>query len=106
MALIILPGAQNDLFELKQFMFQYSSRAAWDKAETEIFQQFKRIQTKPDFGKIVPELADLGVNDFLQTLTSHHKIVYKPDGTNIYIHIVAHFRQDFQTILSRRILIV
>lgn len=72
----------GDLFELKQFMFQHSGRAAWDKAEAEIFQQFKRIQINPCFGKIEPELADLGVSDFLQTLTSHHKIVYKPDGTN------------------------
>jgi plasmid stabilization system protein ParE len=104
MAAIILPGAQDDLFELRRYMLSRWNAAAWDKAEEEIFDRFSAVDAKPNLGKMVPELIELGVMNYFQTLTSHHKIVYEPVNRKTYIHIVANFSQDFQTVLKRRVL--
>lgn len=106
MAVVILPGAQKDLFELKRYMLARWGRAQWAQAENEIFARLELIAVNPAFGKVVPELADLGIEDYSQTLTSHHRIVYKAGADACLVYIVAGFRQDFQTLLRRRILLM
>ncbi|HDR9180304.1 TPA: type II toxin-antitoxin system RelE/ParE family toxin [Burkholderia vietnamiensis] len=106
MAVDILPGAQEDLKELKTYLMQNFGKKSWEKAKKEIFDRFDRVDKNPNYGQIVPELQAIGILNFFQTLTSHHKIIYEPDPANniTYIHIVASFSQDFQTLLKKRML--
>lgn len=104
MSIIVLPGAQDDLLQLKRYMLSKWGKAMWDKAEKELFDKFSAADANPGIGKPVPELADLEITDFRQILTSHHKIVYETDSGVTYIHIVANFNQDVQSLLTRRIL--
>jgi toxin ParE1/3/4 len=98
----ILPQAQKDLFKAKAYVQKNWGEAMWTQAEDEIFSAFARAQATPLYGQVVPELDLVNILSYRQILTSHHKIVYEPDGGHIFIHIVAGFKQDFQALLRQR----
>jgi toxin ParE1/3/4 len=98
----ILSQAQRDLFKTKAYVQKNWGEAMWTKAEDEIFSAFARAQASPLYGNVVPELGLVNILSYRQILTSHHKIVYETDDGDIFIHIVAGFKQDFQALLKQR----
>ena len=75
MAVIILPDAQNDLFSLQEYMLNKWSEADWLKAEYEIFDKLVLIDTSFLTGAPVQELASVGIFEYQNVFTSHHKLV-------------------------------
>lgn len=104
MAVIILPGAQDDLLWLQDYMLDKWSEASWLKAEDEIFDKLEKVDAGVFSGKPVQELATVGILDYLNVYTSHHKLVYRRLGKDTYVYLVASHRQDFQTLLMKRLL--
>ncbi len=76
----------------------------WVDAKREIFGKFKDIRSGKLNGFQIPELASLGIDTYLQTLTSHHRIIYEKEGRNLFIYMVAGQQQDFKSLLQKRIL--
>lgn len=104
MAVIILPGAQDDLLWLQDYLLDKWSEASWLKAEDEIFDKLEKVDAGVFSGKPVQELATVGILDYLNVYTSHHKLVYRRLGKDTYVYLVASHRQDFQTLLMKRLL--
>ena len=104
MAVIILPDAQDDLLRLQEYMLDKWGETSWLKAEDEIFDKL----TKVDFGHFngtpVQALASVGILDYQNVYTSHHKLVYRLVVNDTYVYLVAGHRQDFPTLLTRRLL--
>lgn len=111
MALILLPDAQQDLLALQQFILQQRGVAAWHKAEEEIFSHLQRIEHSCAAGQLhisfkqVPQLLEIGMQDYRQVITSHHKIIFRQLERDVFIYLIAGLRQDFQSLLYRRILL-
>ena len=76
----------------------------WLKVEDEIFDKLATIDTGFLTGAAVPELASVGIFEYQQIFTSHHKLVYRRIGDDVYVYAVAGQRQDFPTLLMRRLL--
>jgi plasmid stabilization system protein ParE len=104
MAVIILPNAQADLLSLQDYMLDKSGEVAWLKAEDEIFEKLEKVDAGVFNGTPVQELASVGILDYLNIYTSHHKLVYRRFGFDIYVYLIAGHRQDYPTILEKRIL--
>jgi plasmid stabilization system protein ParE len=104
MAVIILPSAQDDLLELQDYMLVKWSEADWLKAEDEIFDKLEKVDGGLFNGTPVPELASVGIVDYRNVYTSHHKLVYRRIDGNTYVYLVAGHRQDFHTLLMKRVL--
>jgi plasmid stabilization system protein ParE len=104
MAVIILPGAQGDLLELQNYMLAKWSEAEWLKAEDEIFDKLEKVDTGLFSGTPVPELASVGIVEHRYVYTSHHKLVYRLIESDTYVYLVAGHRQDFPTLLMKRVL--
>jgi len=98
----ILPQAQKDLFKTKAYVLKNWGETMWLQAEDEIFSAFARAQASPLYGQVVPELGLVNILNYRQILISHHKIVYETDNGDLFIHIVAGFKQDFQALLKQR----
>jgi hypothetical protein len=72
----------------------------------------------PDFGKpalvdqgfltdaSVQELASVGIYEYQTVFTSHHTLVYRRINDDIYVYAIASHRQNFQTLLIKRISII
>ena len=104
MAVTILPDAQEDLFSLQQYMLDKWSEADWLKAEDEIFQKLVLVDTGLLTGASVQELASVGIFEYRNVFTSHHKLVYRRINADIYVYAIASYRQNFQTLLMKRLL--
>jgi len=104
MAVIILPGAQDDLLELQDYMLAKWSEADWLKAEEEIFGKLEKVDAGLFNGTPVRELASVGIVDYRNNYTSHHNLVYRRIDNDTYVYLVAGHRQDFPTLLMKRVL--
>jgi len=104
MAVIILPDAQDDLFSLQEYMLDKWSEADWLKAEDEIFEKLVLVDTGFLTGASIQELASVGIFEYQNVFTSHHKLVYRRINADIYVYAVASHRQNFQTLLMMRLL--
>ena len=104
MAVIILPDAQADLLSLQGYMLDKWGEAAWLKAEDEIFEKLEKIDTGVFNGTPVQELASVGILDYQNVYTSHHKLVYRQIGRDTFVYLIAGHRQDYPSILTKRLL--
>ncbi|MGB4766900.1 MAG: type II toxin-antitoxin system RelE/ParE family toxin [Rugosibacter sp.] len=104
MAVVILPDAQADLLSLQDYMLDKWGEVAWLKAEDEIFEKLEKVDSGIFNGTPVQELASVGILDYQNVYTSHHKLVYRWLGSDIYVYLIAGHRQDYPTILVKRLL--
>lgn len=104
MAVIILPNALDDLLWLQEYMLDKWGEASWLKAEDEIFDKLAKVDAGLFNGTPVQSLASVGILDYRNVSTSHHKLVYRQVASNTYLYLVASHRQDFPTLLLRRLL--
>lgn len=104
MAVFILPDAQDDLLSLQAYMLDKWGESGWLKAEDEIFEKLSRIDTGVFTGIPVQVLAVVGIFDYLNVYTSHHKLVYRRIDGDVFVHVIAGHRQDFPTLLMKRLL--
>lgn len=104
MAVFILPDARDDLLALQEYMLHKWSEADWLNAEDEIFDKLEQVDSNRFNGTPVQELMSVGITEYLNVHTSHHKLVYRRVGKDLYVYLVANHRQDFQALLMRRLL--
>ena len=104
MSIIILPDAQEDLLSLQEYMLNKWSETDWLNAENEIFEKLALIDTGLLTGPPVQELASVGIFEYQNVFTSHHKLVYRRIDRDVYVYLIASHRQDFPTLLVRRLL--
>ena len=104
MAVVILPDAQEDLISLQEYMLNKWSEADWLKAEDEIFDKLVIFDTSFLTGAPVQELASVGIFEYQNVFTSHHKLVYRRINADVYVYAIAAHRQDFPTLLMKRVL--
>lgn len=104
MAVVILPDAQEDLLSLQEYMLDKWSEVDWIKAEDEIFEKLTLVETGFLTGAPMQELASVGIFDYQNVFTSHHKLVYRRIDADVYVYAVAGHRQHYQTLLMKRLL--
>jgi plasmid stabilization system protein ParE len=96
--------AQADLAALQDYMLAKWSEALCNRALDEIHDQMEGLDRGKLHGSPVAELLELGIEGYLATLTSHHRILYRRIDQDIYVYIVAGQRQDFQQVLEKRLM--
>jgi hypothetical protein len=55
-------------------------------------------------GAPVQELASVGIFEYQNVFTSHHKLVYRRINGDVYVYAMAGHRQDYPTLLMKRLL--
>ena len=104
MAIIILPDAQEDLLSLLEYMLNKWSETDWLNAENEIFEKLALVDAGLLTGAPVQELACVGIFQYQTVFTPHHKLVYRRIDGDVYVYVIASYRQDFPTLLMKRLL--
>lgn len=104
MAVIILPDAQDDLLALQAYMLDQWGEIEWLKAEDEVFEKLQKVDAGNYPGTAVKELASVGIFEYQHVFTSHHKLVYRQIAENIYVYAIAGHKQDFPSLLMKRLL--
>ncbi len=76
----------------------------WLKAEDEIFEKLAKIDSGIYTGTSVKVLTTVGIFEYQNAFTSLHKLVYRRADGDIFVYVIAGHRQDFPTLLMRRLL--
>ncbi len=85
-------------------MLEQWDEASWLKAEDEIFGKLEKVDSGRFKGTPVQALASVGILDYQHVYTSHHKLVYRRLGGDTYVYLIAGHRQDYPTMLARRLM--
>ena len=104
MTVVILPDAQDDLLSLQEYMLDQWGEIEWLKAEDEIFEKLQQVDAGNYPGTAVKELTTVGIFEFQNVFTSHHKLVFRRISENVYVYVSAGHKQDFPSLLMRRLL--
>jgi toxin ParE1/3/4 len=104
MAVVVLPDAQEDMLSLQEYMLDKWSETEWLKAEDEIFEKLALVDTGFLTGAPVQDLAIVGIIEYQNVFTSHHKLVYRRIDGDTFLYAVAGHRQDYATLLMKRLL--
>lgn len=104
---ILSTTALDDIEQLHAFIQSRWGEEKADQAYVELMDKLKLLATQPRLGTVVQNLADRGyANYYLVVHKKHTKILYCLDSKNevIKVHTIFGSRQNFQTLLYRRII--
>ncbi|RCX07556.1 type II toxin-antitoxin system RelE/ParE family toxin [Extensimonas vulgaris] len=104
MKAVFLPGAEEDLKELRRYVIQRFGKNTWSDTYGKIKTSVRSLQAFPLAGSVPEELADLGLGQYRQVISGMNRIIYEVGNEVLYIHIVCDTRRDMQTLLVNRLL--
>ena len=102
--IVLLASAEQDMKELKSYIINNFSRAAWQNTYDKLKDAIRNLKDFPFAGSIPEELARLDLTQYRQIITGMNRVIYEVRQEVIYIHIVADTRKDMKTLLTQRLL--
>lgn len=105
---VLLRSAQSELHDLvsNYLVPNFGVQIAREKFAA-IKSSVDLLKENPRLGRPVPELEDTGFEHFRQMIVEDlNKIIYQIDDEKqtVYVHVFCSTRQDFETILRKRLL--
>ena len=65
---------------------------------------FESLSDAPERGRIAPELADVGLSEYLEVRSGDVRVVYTFDGETVVVLLLAGAGRSMQQLLQRRLL--
>jgi toxin ParE1/3/4 len=100
----IVSSAEEDLFEIYQYVFFNDSEEKAEKLYSKLHEKCLSLQEYPDRGHVPPELNLLGIDDFLELTYKPYRIIYQIIEKVVFIHCVLDGRRDMQKLLQERLM--
>jgi plasmid stabilization system protein ParE len=64
----------------------------------------RELNASPERYRRVPELLDVGIENYREIILSPYRVIYKLTGSNVYIIAVVDGRRDVETFIFDRLL--
>ena len=100
----ILSDAEEDLFDIYQYVALSDSPLKAERLIQKLKDLCVRLEEYPDQGHVPPELATIGVYDYLEIPCKPYRVIYQVVGKDVFIHCVLNGRRDMQELLQHRLL--
>lgn len=100
----IVSSAEEDLFEIYQYVFFNDSEVSAEKLYSKLFEKCLSLQEYPNRGHIPPELKLLGIDDFRELNYKPYRIIYQIIEKSVFIHCILDGRRDMQKLLQERLI--
>ena len=62
----------------------------------------RNVTRYPEFSLVPPELRALGLSDYRQVVLKPYRVIYGVQDNRVIVYVVADWRRDLQSLLSRR----
>jgi len=95
--------AERDLAEIVTHRHRDSPSAS-RRVLAQLEQQASSLETLPNRGRIVPELAALDIRSYRELIVRPHRLVYSVRGDRVVVFAVLDTRRDLEDLLLRRLL--
>lgn len=97
-------GAKRDLTDLATYFAEHDSLAKADLLLDGILDIIDALETMPERGRHPPELLDLGFRDIRERFFKPYRILYRIDGRQVSVLLIADGRRDMKAVLMQRLL--
>ena len=95
-------AAAHDLEELVAYIAADSPVKA-RKVLRKLRERAARLEVSPERGRIVPELAGLGIRTFRQLVVRPYRMMYRVDDDRVTVLAVFDGRRDIEEVLLERL---
>ncbi|MBM4172057.1 MAG: type II toxin-antitoxin system RelE/ParE family toxin [Ignavibacteria bacterium] len=100
----ILSSAEEDLFEIYQYVYFNDSEEKAEKLHTKLYDICISLQEFPNRGHVPSELILLGIDDFMELNYKPYRIIYQIIEKVVFVHCVLDGRRDMQKLLQERLI--
>ena len=99
---IVSKYAKEDLREIISY-YQSLSPAYVEKTISEFEKNILSLKDFPKSGRIVPELAKQGIENFRELIQGYYRIIYEISNDTVNVHAIIDGRRDFEDIIISKI---
>ncbi len=100
----ITARAKQDLRALVRWIAQHDSPGAAEHVLDRVLSTCHTLALQPERGTYPAELAALGIRRYRQVFFKPYRVVYRVDGDQVSVLLIADSRRNFKTLLERRLL--
>ena len=100
----IIADAEEDLFEIYKFVFLNDSEDNAEKLYSKLYEKCHTLHNYPQRGHNIPELIEIGIDEFLEINYKPYRIIYNIIGKEVFIHCILDSRRELQKLLQERLL--
>jgi toxin ParE1/3/4 len=93
--------AEKDLVNIIEYIAEDSPQNALNILKS-IRKQASDLYTLPERGRIVPELYDQGILQYLELIIEPWRLIYRVSEQEVYVLSVIDFRRNVEDILMKR----
>ena len=104
---LMLDDAEQDLWDIHAYVQNRFSEPLAIDVYRQIRDQILLLEDNPNLGTRIPQLAALGMSDFRHMVVlKKNRVVYEIDKKNelVHVYLICTERQDYDSVLRRRIL--
>lgn len=103
-AVRLTADALRDLEEIDDWISANDSPAKANHVVARIEAAMAALRRFPRRGVHPPELLELGIREYRETFFKPYRIVYRVEGSQVFVYLIADGRRDMQALLGRRLL--
>ncbi len=101
---LLTTAAGQDLRDLYHYVARHDAPERADHVLSAIERALGGLCELPERGSHPPELAALGIRTYREVFFKPYRIVYRIQGEQVYVLVIADGRRDLRTLLRRRLL--
>ena len=96
--------AVRDLEEIYDYIKRHDSPGSADHVLARIEAVFANLSEHPQHGNYPKELLDMGIREYREVFFKPYRIIYRVNGDNVFVLMVADGRRNMQVLLEQRLL--
>lgn len=97
-------AAERDAQDIYDYIAASDSVAKAEHVLGRLVRAAQELETLPNRGSFVRELADLGIREYRQVFFKPYRIIYRVVGAVVFVYLIADGRRNMQSMLARRLL--
>ncbi|MEO8122929.1 MAG: type II toxin-antitoxin system RelE/ParE family toxin [Burkholderiales bacterium] len=101
---VVTHRAKQDLRAIVRWMAEHDAAGAGEHVLDEVLKTCEKLAMQPERGAYPAELLVLGIRRYRQVFFKPYRVVYRVDGDQVAVLLIADGRRDLKTLLERRLL--
>jgi toxin ParE1/3/4 len=101
---LLTDGAERDLESIYDYISEFDSVANADHVLDRLMAVAESSAQLPERGRYPKELESVGVKEYRQSWFKPYRVIYRVEGRQMVIYLIADGRRDMESLLARRLL--
>jgi len=101
---LLTAGAEQDLESIYDYIAECDCVANANRVLDQLLKTVENLARFPERGSYPKELLTLGIKEYRQTMFKPYRVIYRVQGGQVIIYLIADGRKDMQSVLAGRLL--